>query len=256
MVHPTTRQVIDLQPDLPLTALRTGAGRPILVLHGGGGPDSITTIVDRYADRHDVLAPVHPGWAGTAHPARLTDVAALARTYLDLLARLDLTDVVVIGTSFGGWIAAEMAIHQTKHQVTGVVLLNAAGPQLQPHHLPDRTQTPADASAHAGRAPSPAELGWMHAYTGPAMQDPGLLARLAEADVPALVVWGGDDPILPVAFGRDYADALPHGQFRLIPRAGHLPYLDQPDLTFAAVDRFLQSTSEPLVATATTSVTS
>jgi pimeloyl-ACP methyl ester carboxylesterase len=250
MVHATSHQVLDLQPDLSLTVSRTGAGPGILVLHGGGGPGSVSAVVDHYADRHHVLAPVHPGWAGAARPARLDSVAALAMTYLDLLARLDLTDVAVIGSSFGGWVAAEMAIHQIGHRVSSVVLLDAAGPQLQPHHTPAaaRTSDPADA-ARAGRTPSPAELGWMHAYTGPAMQDPGLLARLTGTDIPALVVWGEDDPVLPVTFGRDYADAFPRGEFQLIPRAGHLPFLDQPGATFAAVDRFLQTASGPQTAT-------
>lgn len=260
MTRTTTRQVVDLQPDLPLTIAHTGQGQPVLVLHGGGGPDSITTIVDHYADDHHVLTPIHPGWAGTTQPTRLDSVETLARTYLDLLARLDLTDVVVIGSSFGGWVAAEMAIHQTGNQLSRVVLLNAAGPQLQAHHLPDPTPTAPtptapDAAAHAGRAPSPAELGWMHVYTGPAMQDPSLLARLADADVATLMVWGEDDPVLPVTFGQDYANAFPHGEFQLIPRAGHLPYLDQPEPTFAAVDQFLEHASEPLVATSTTGVT-
>lgn len=244
----TTQQVVDLQPGLPLTLDCTGEGPALLLLHGGAGPSSVTSIIEHYAGRYQVLTPTHPGYGGTPHSAHLSNVAALARTYLELLTQLDLSDVTVIGSSFGGWVAAEMAIHQTGHQLGGVVLLNAAGPQLQPRHAPDPATAPT-APTRAGQAPSPTELGWMHAYTGPTMQDPNLLTRLAAADVPALVIWGEDDPILPVQFGRDYADAFPHGHFDLIPGAGHLPFLDQPDNTFTSIDKHLLHAAQVLVPT-------
>jgi pimeloyl-ACP methyl ester carboxylesterase len=53
---------------------------------------------------------------------------------------------------------------------------------------------------------------------------------LGALEMPALVVWGLQDPYLPARFGRAYADALPHAQLLELPDAGHWPWLDRPDV--------------------------
>ncbi len=67
--------------------------------------------------------------------------------------------------------------------------------------------------------------------------DPERLAaagdRLERIDCPALVLWGVDDPYIPVRFGRDYAGVLPQAELVELERAGHWPWIDRPD----AVDR-------------------
>ena len=65
--------------------------------------------VDHLRIAHRVIAPTHPGWAGTERAASLNGVGALARAYLDLLAENDARDVVVVGASFGAWVAAQLA---------------------------------------------------------------------------------------------------------------------------------------------------
>lgn len=65
-------------------------------------------------------------------------------------------------------------------------------------------------------------------------------ARLGELRCPALVLWGADDPYLPVELARRYAEALPRAELDLAEGAGHWPWIDRPEL----VDRvlaFLQS---------------
>jgi pimeloyl-ACP methyl ester carboxylesterase len=76
-------------------------------------------------------------------------------------------------------------------------------------------------------------------YAGdPYMHDPTLLGRLADVTVPAAVVWGEADGIVDVGYGRAYAEAL-GASFTLIEGAGHLPHLEQPERTLAAVTSFL-----------------
>ena len=58
----------------------------------------------------------------------------------------------------------------------------------------------------------------------------------ARSTIPALVLWGESDRIATPAYGRALAAALPNGQFELIERAGHLPQLERPEATFAAID--------------------
>src|SRR3954471_18305501 len=86
--------------------------RPFLLLHGGGGVHTMAGFADLLAERtHSrVLLPTHPGFGGTARPDSLRSVTDLARAYVALLDRLGLAGVTVVGNSFGGWLAAEIAL--------------------------------------------------------------------------------------------------------------------------------------------------
>jgi pimeloyl-ACP methyl ester carboxylesterase len=55
-------------------------------------------------------------------------------------------------------------------------------------------------------------------------------ARLGDVRAPALVLWGDRDPYIPLRFADDYAAALPAGEVRHVPEAGHWPWVDQPAL--------------------------
>jgi hypothetical protein len=45
-----------------------GSGRPILVLHGGGGPQTVSGFAEALAEHAHVLSPIHPGFAGEPRP--------------------------------------------------------------------------------------------------------------------------------------------------------------------------------------------
>jgi pimeloyl-ACP methyl ester carboxylesterase len=66
-------------------------------------------------------------------------------------------------------------------------------------------------------------------------------ARLAELEMPALVVWGTKDPYIPARFARDYARVLPDAELVELDDAGHWPWLDRPDVIERVVD-FLSAT--------------
>src|SRR5688572_21518473 len=95
-----------------VTATERGKGHPILLLHGGGGPLTVTPWADQLAgaEHAHVITPVHPGFNGTPRPGALHSIAGLATTYVALLDALELQDVTVVGNSIGGWITAEMAL--------------------------------------------------------------------------------------------------------------------------------------------------
>ena len=101
-----------------------GSGRPILVLHGGGGPQTVSGLAEALSTRAHVLVPTHPGFAGEPRPEWFDGIDDLALTYLDLLERLDLRDVMVIGSSVGGWIASELAVRDTT-RLSSIVLVDA-----------------------------------------------------------------------------------------------------------------------------------
>jgi pimeloyl-ACP methyl ester carboxylesterase len=72
------------------------------------------------------------------------------------------------------------------------------------------------------------------------MYDPKLRRRLRRVDAPALVVWGEEDGIATVDYGRSYAQAFPRGRFVLAPGAGHFPHIEAAALTAASIEEFVK----------------
>ncbi|WP_410612673.1 alpha/beta fold hydrolase [Amycolatopsis sp. lyj-109] len=218
--------------------------RTFLLLHGGGGVATMAGFADLLAERtrSRVLLPTHPGFAGTPKAGSLTGVTELARLYVDLLTDLDLTDVTVIGNSFGGWLAAEIAV-QKSPRVSGAVIIDGIGIEVEGHpmtdisgmslaeiralsfHDPGKAPVP---PAGGGTGPSP-DVRALIGYTGPAMTDPGLAGRLGELDLPVHVIWGESDGIAGPEYGKAYAAAIPRSTFTLLPHTGHLPQVETPE---------------------------
>jgi pimeloyl-ACP methyl ester carboxylesterase len=68
-------------------------------------------------------------------------------------------------------------------------------------------------------------------------------AHLGDLQMPALVVWGMQDPYLPARFGQAYADALGGAELLELQDAGHWPWLDRPDVIDRVVE-FVSAASE------------
>lgn len=232
-----------------------GSGRPLLMLHGAGGPPGVASFAGAMAGQMHVLAPTHPGFAGEPRLEWFKEVDDLALTWLDLLERLDLRDVIVISFSSGGWIAAELAARNASC-LGGLILVDAAAIQVEGHEIPNvfsrapggspvGSNQPPVASGNPGQdATRAAKRQTFAAYTREqSLRDPKLRRRLARVEIPALVVWEEEDNILAPDYGRAYAQALPNARFALIPEAGHLPQMDQPELLLSLVQEFIGSSS-------------
>src|SRR5712671_2068516 len=87
-----------------------GTGPPLLFLHGGDYVALNHPFLDRLAQRFHVVAPRHPGFGTTPRPAWFRTIHDIAYLYLDLIDRLALTDTLLVGSSFGGWLALEIAV--------------------------------------------------------------------------------------------------------------------------------------------------
>ncbi|MFD5630842.1 alpha/beta fold hydrolase [Streptomyces sp. NPDC127072] len=253
---------ISLPQDLPVIQAGTPDSRTALVLHGGGGPRTVAPIVGHLAATMHAFAPTHPGWDGTARPDSITSVAQLATAYLARLLERKERDVVLIGSSIGGWIALEMAV-QAAHdeRYTGLIgavvdidgvgavvegepiadffALDARGLAEAAWHDPERGYIDPAGFTDEQRAIQQANGRTMATIAGASMSDPTLLGRLSAVDVPTLVVWGESDRIVTPAYGRVVARTVPGAQFVEIPEAGHLPHLEAPAATWAAIDPFL-----------------
>ncbi|HEX7265333.1 MAG TPA: alpha/beta fold hydrolase [Candidatus Dormibacteraeota bacterium] len=247
-----------------LSVTERGEGRPFLLLHGGGGPLTVTAFGDLLASQRParVVIPTHPGFGGTPRPDKLAGVPGLAALYITLLSKLDLRDVTVIGNSIGGWIAAEMALLDT-NRISSFVLVDAVGIEVPGHpiadffsltprqvaelsyHDPDRFgMDPSKLSPEAVKVMA-GNRATLAVYAGTSMHDAGLAGRLAGVTTPTLVLWGDSDRIADVDYGRAFADAIPGARFQLLPDTGHLPQIETPGQLLEVVWAFAESHATP-----------
>jgi pimeloyl-ACP methyl ester carboxylesterase len=265
MTNPvTTTSTHDVSLDgtgiVRVTVSDRGEGQPFLLLHGGGGPLTISGFADLLAaERHArVITPTHPGFAGTPRPDSLASVRRLAALYNGLLVALDLADVTVVGNSMGGWIAAEMALLDTT-RIRCFVIVDAVGIDVPGHPIADFfSLTPRQLAEHSYHDPDrfgidptklPAEMQRLMAgnratlsvYSGTSMNDTSLATRLANVATPTLVLWGDSDHIADADYGRAYADAIPGAQFQLLHKTGHLPQIETPGQLLDAIAIFADS---------------
>ena len=105
--------------------MRGGAGSPLVVLHGASGA-TVLPVMQQLAEKFDVIAPEHPGFGESDTPDWLDNIHDLAYFYLDVLDELKLKDVNLVGLSFGGWIATELAVRNTQ-RLASLTLCGAAG---------------------------------------------------------------------------------------------------------------------------------
>jgi pimeloyl-ACP methyl ester carboxylesterase len=254
---PAGVQTIALQ-GIDLQVVRQGTGAPLLLLHGGDGPQEHLPFVQRLTERFDVIAPTHPGFSGSPVPEHFDAVEDLVYLYLDLLDTLDERDVVLMGFGMGGWVAAELAVRNTT-RLAQLMLVDAVGikpgnrdtrdiadifgspaPEVvkllfhDPSKAPNlTTMTEAQVMVLAADRIAHALYTW-----DPYMHNPKLRYRLHRITVPTLLLWGASDGVVPVAYAEAYRAMIPGAQLVVIPEAGHLPHVEQPDVLLQHVLSF------------------
>lgn len=252
--------------DIAFDVLAGGEGPPTLVLHGlqSFAPDA-PFLAGLSGHGLHVIAPAHPGFGHTPRPDRLTTVEDIVNGYLDFIDALPAGPIHLVGLSFGGWLAAEIAIRYG-HRLGKLVLVDALGIRVNaretadilhvfneppevvscatwadPARAPDfAAMSDADIIVHARNREALCRYGWR-----PYMHNPRLKHWLHRITVPTLVAWGAQDGIVAPAYGRAYAEAIPGATVRLIEGAGHHPDAEQPDILAAVVADFLKAGAQP-----------
>ncbi len=246
---------------MELEVIRRGAGRPVLLLHGMQSVDPRARFLDLLGRRAEVIAPSHPGFGHSERPADFETVYDLVRLYLDVLEALPYQKVTLVGLSFGGWLAAEIAV-TCGHRLDRLVLVDALGIKISdretadildvfntsPQEVRRRSWHDPARSAPDYNTMSDDELvvrarnwdalclyGW-HPY----MYNPQLKRWLRRITVPTLVLWGAGDGIVLPSYGRAYSALIPGARFQLIDGAGHYPEIEQPDAFVDHLVAFLE----------------
>jgi pimeloyl-ACP methyl ester carboxylesterase len=239
-----------------------GSGRPLLFLHPGEGLQPQREWLDLLARRFRVLAPHHPGWGNSALPDWLMTVDELAYLYLDLATSEGLQDAILVGACFGGWIAAEMSVRDTRRFARLVLVdplgIKVGGPTdrdiADMHAMShdeymrlawadptngerDLTELPDTELAGIARGREAfARFGWK-----PYMHNPRLLRWLHRIDVSTLLLWGEQDGIVSPAYGRAWQTEIPGARFEIIAGAGHFPHWEQPRVFADRLGEFVES---------------
>jgi pimeloyl-ACP methyl ester carboxylesterase len=254
---------------LDLEVLRRGSGRPILLIHGVNPVSPKAPFLDLLAEHGEIIAPSHPGFGNSPRPDDFDTMYDLVHLYQELLDALP-AKATMIGFSFGGWIAAEVAATGSA-KLDRLVLVDPVGIKLGGREERDIVHffntSPAELNQRSWHDPGkrPAGvygLGWQAGiddamsdgemvvlarnwdalclYTWrPHMYNPQLKHWLRRIRVPTLVLWGAKDGIVTPAYGRAYSRLIPGAQFATIDEAGHHPELEQPRAFVDHVARFL-----------------
>jgi pimeloyl-ACP methyl ester carboxylesterase len=249
------REVTLWDPPITTTVFEAGEGNPLLFLHSGSGMTSSDPFVAALADGHKVYSPVHPGFTDPDDLDELRDVHDLALYHDELLDTLGLDRVPVVGHSFGGMVAAELAAH-VPNRVSKLVLIAPVGlwnddhpatafctsyPFGMPEQLwrdpgsPEATEAMAAMARGDGEGGSDDPLTSMMLRVLPGLitlgkylwplPDKGLGRRLRRIKAPTLVVWGEGDKLVPSAYAGDFATGIPDARAEILDEAGHmLPY--------------------------------
>ena len=245
-----------------LELFEAGNGPPILFLHGAGGFAPEHPYVEPLSARHRLIAPSHPGFGNSSLPEWIDAVDDIAYIHLELLDRIGLDQVDVIGCSIGGWVAAELATKIPK-AVRRLVLVGPVGVKTGPvdrldvpdifalpqstlekllFHDPERMRmdparlTDEQLAVSVRNRETLALLAWE-----PYMHNPKLPYRLHRVTAPTLFLRGESDGLVSAAYLAAYARLLPNARTETIAAAGHAPHIEQPDAFARTVLQFLDA---------------
>jgi pimeloyl-ACP methyl ester carboxylesterase len=246
--------------DQKIEVFEQGSGAPLLFLHAARGLDGWENFLGQLATTYKIIAPSHPGFGLSEAPYWMNTVEDLAYFYLDFLDAQGIEKFTLAGSSFGGWIAAALAVKLQK-RLEGLVLINPLGVKIGNREQRDIADVFAlkrvdlmaamfhdpkagtidmaslsdeQLSIIARHRESEGLFGW-----SPYMHDPKLKTRLHRIDAPTLVLGGASDRITRPDYSQAYAGLITGAQFELIAAAGHFAPLEQPDACAAKVLSFL-----------------
>ena len=250
----TREQTVTVWQDkVRLRVLSDGAGPALVFFHGPWGV-TWDPFLAELAKGFTVYAPEHPGTApGTNDDIyQLDGLWDLVLCYDELLSALKLEEAALVGHSFGGMVACELAAHAPRRArrltlIDPIGLWRDAEPvvnwmTVNPAELPGYvfrdprgeaaarlfgpTEPPDDAAAARLR------LTWAMGATGKfiwPIPDKGLKKRIHRVSTPTLLVWGKEDRLVPPVYADEFARRIPGARVQTVEGAGHAPHLEQPE---------------------------
>ena len=254
----TTRTVSVRNGTFNVEVREGGEGEPLLYLHNMMAEYGWFPFMDRLAERYHVIAPIFPGFNESTGLEHIDDPTDTVVYHNDLLDELGIDSAFVIGHELGGMFAAELAA-LSPQRVRKLVLVDAYGLWLDEHPVPDYFATPRrdlpelqwhDPKSEVAQSYNPPtrdpeiNIQRTRAQTSGSrflwqFPDRGLDKRIHRIKMPTLIVWGESDGQIPVEYAKAFNALIPGSELVIIPEAGNLPQLEQPDAFNDAVTGFL-----------------
>lgn len=263
-------------PGATVNYVELGEGRPIVFVHGISGcwQNWLENLPRLSADRR-VVALDLPGFGASPMPSRPIEMASYGRLIGDFCEKLGIEGATLVGNSMGGLLAVEAATNDPA-RFERLVLVSAAGiintwnPQLRATATAWAWRELGPMFATRGRQivsrPRSREAVFRPFVRYPNRLREDLLLeqivnglkraegfgdalqslifhdsreRLAEIEMPTLVVWGLSDRVIPVAAAASYHRRIPHSRLEIFERTGHVPQLERPLRFNALLEEFL-----------------
>jgi pimeloyl-ACP methyl ester carboxylesterase len=267
MVATQDRAVTAWRKQVQANVKVAGSGPPVVFFHGAFGLQW-DAFLDRLAETHTVYAPEHPGTTPGA-PDSIKPIDTLwdlVLYYYELLDELGLDAPAIVGHSFGGMVAAEVAA-TNPGRVSKLVLIDPVGlwrddapvtnwmmtaQDKMPGLLFADTKGPMAQMMFAAAQASPEQrqammdfqiqLMWSLACTGKfvwPIPDKGLKKRIHRISAPTLIVWGKQDGIVPPIYAQEFADRIAGARVEMIDGAAHMPQIEQTEQVSKLIADFL-----------------
>jgi pimeloyl-ACP methyl ester carboxylesterase len=246
------------QQRIRLRVQSQGNGRALVYFHGPWGL-AWDPFLDALAQTFTVHAPEHPGTtAGAPNEIyELDNLWDLLLCYDELLDGLGIEQAVLVGHSFGGMIACELAA-LTPRRAHKLVLIDPIGfwrdaepvvnwmalegPEMRRRVFKNPSSDAAKRLfADADDAAARVRVTWAMGSTGKfiwPIPDKGLKKRIHRVKAPTLLVWGKEDSITPLVYADEFTKRLSSAQLQVVDGAAHAPHLEQPEMVARMVREF------------------
>jgi len=266
----------------PMNFIEAGSGPVLLLIHGMAGTCvNWESVIEPLSINRTVIAPDFPGHGASAPGGGDYSLGALASSLRDLMLSLGHERATLVGHSLGGGVAMQFT-YQFPEMVERLVLVSSGGlgpdvsPLLRAAALPGADlfiSATAGVGSQVGAAigrgigaigfrPNAdlAEVARGYATLRDSERRKAFLAtlrsvvdmegqRVAALDrlylaetLPLLIVWGENDPIIPVEHGREAHAQIPSSRLEVFEDTGHVPMLERPGRFIAVLQRFLAET--------------
>ena len=258
-----------------LNYVEMGSGEPLVLVHGlSGSWQNWLENIPHFARERRVIAMDLPGFGGSPMPGWEITIGAYGKLVNELCEALDTGPVDLVGNSMGGFISAEVVVSQPT-RARKLVLVSAAGvSHARMYKRPAETMARMARAAaplafryreRALRRPGlrrralanlfykPLELRQelIKEFLDPGIGAPGFVAalsalsgydildRLEEVEIPALIVWGRNDYVVPPRDAYGFAERLRNSRVEIYDRCGHLAMAERPVRFNRELDEFL-----------------
>ena len=226
----------------------------LVLLHGiGASAERWSKVIPFFHEHFRTIVPDIIGFGHSDKPTVEYNIPYFVRFLKDFLNRVGVKSACIAGSSFGGLVAAEFAVNDS-NMINKLILVSPAGTMktstktleeyilasLYPTHdnvwrafnnmaFDPRTVTEETILEFIDRMKLPnAKYAFMSTMLA-IRNTTDLASRLSKVKSPTIIIWGQNDEMIPVKYSEDYRN-IPNSNVKVIPRCGHTPFTEKPEL--------------------------